>query len=173
MGKIIVISGKQYSGKDTVAKLLLEQLAGFVRVGIGDAIKITYANSHSLSFNEIEQNKHLYRNDLIKLGNWGREQNEDYWLKNIIDMRENVIVPDIRVRHELDVFKNHKAFAIRVNASYESRSKRAVITNANDPTETELDNYEDWDFIIDNDSDYDNLKTQVQNLVFILRKNYL
>ena len=40
MNKIIVISGKQYSGKDTFAKILLQKLDGFKRVGIGDAIKL-------------------------------------------------------------------------------------------------------------------------------------
>ena len=40
--KIIVISGKQYSGKDTAAKILLENLTNFKRIGLGDAIKIEY-----------------------------------------------------------------------------------------------------------------------------------
>ena len=54
MKKIIVISGKQYSGKDTLAKLLLQYLDGFTRVGIGDAIKIEYGKQKGLSFDEIE-----------------------------------------------------------------------------------------------------------------------
>ena len=173
MKKMIVISGKQYSGKDTLAKLLLEELKDFKRVGIGDAIKINYAKEHNLTFDEVEKNKHLYRADLIKLGNWGRNQDPDYWLKSLIEMKENIIVPDVRVEHEIGLFKAHGAFAIRVEASFENRSKRATITNADDPTETALDNYNGWDAIIDNNSDYENLKKQAIELVATLRKSYL
>lgn len=173
MKKMIVISGKQYCGKDTLAKLLLMELKVFKRVGIGDAIKICYAKEHNLTFDEIEKNKHLYRADLIKLGNWGRNQDPDYWLKSLIEMKENVIVPDIRVEHELEVFKAHGAFAIRVEASFENRSKRATITNGDDETETALDNYNAWDAVIDNNSDYENLKNQADELISTLRKSYL
>ena len=53
--KIIVISGKQYSGKDTLAKILLEFLPQFKRIGIGDAIKIQYGKENNLTFEEIEK----------------------------------------------------------------------------------------------------------------------
>ena len=58
MKKIIAISGKQYSGKDTLAKLLLDDLEGFVRVGIGDAIKIKYAQEKNITFEEVEKKAH-------------------------------------------------------------------------------------------------------------------
>ena len=60
MNKIIIISGKQYSGKDTLAKILLEELSDFKRIGIGDAIKIEYGKMKNLTFEEIEKNKHLF-----------------------------------------------------------------------------------------------------------------
>ncbi len=173
MKKIIVISGKQYCGKDTLAKFLLDGLNDFIRVGIGDAIKIKYANEHNITFDEIESNKHLYRSDLIKLGNWGRQQDPDYWLKSIIELPNNVIVPDVRVEHEINLFKSYGAFTIRVESSFENRAKRAKITNADDPTETALDNYAFWDAVIDNNSDYEHLKMQAQELIVKLRKNYL
>ena len=55
--KLIVFSGKQFSGKDTVAKILLERLTSFKRIGIGDAIKMMYSKKTGLSLEEIEQNK--------------------------------------------------------------------------------------------------------------------
>ena len=165
MKKMIVISGKQYCGKDTLAKFLLEDLKDFTRVGIGDAIKLRYGAQNNLTFKQIEENKHLYREDLIKLGNWGREQDPDYWLKSIIEMPNNVIVPDIRVEHEAELFKQNGAFLIRVEADFESRSKRAIITNADDPTETALDNYQGFNAVIDNNSDLENLIKQEKELL--------
>lgn len=170
MKKIIVISGKQYSGKDTLAKLLLQYLDGFTRVGIGDAIKIEYGKQKGLSFDEIEKNKHLYRADLIALGNKGRQIDPDYWLKSIIELKKDVIVPDIRVELEAELFRSHGAFLIRIEASYENRSKRAVITNANDSTETALDNYNKWNAIIENNSDYENLGNKAQRLSQEIKK---
>lgn len=156
MKKIIVISGKQYSGKDTLAKILLNLMPEYKRIGIGDAIKIEYGKRNNLTFDEIEKNKHQYRKDLIELGNWGRAQDNDYWLKNLAGMNK-IIVPDIRVEHEANFFKSQGAFLIRVNSSFENRSKRGIIVNNDDPTEIALDNYDKWNIVIDNNSDYDSL----------------
>ena len=82
--KIIIFSGKQYSGKDTLAKIMLEQMPEFRRCAIGDIIKLTYGQEKGLTYDEIEQNKSIYRPDLIKLGNWGRAQHPDYWLKKLL-----------------------------------------------------------------------------------------
>ena len=153
MNKIIVISGKQYSGKDTLAKILLEKLEGYNRVGIGDAIKIEYGKRHGLSFDEIEAQKHLYRAGLIELGNWGRAQDSDFWLKNLANM-DKIIVPDVRVEHELSFFKDMGAFLVRVESSVENRAKRGVLINADDDTATALDNYSDWNIVVENNSDY-------------------
>ena len=77
MKRLIVLSGKQYSGKDTVAKLLLEEFKSFKRIGIGDAIKIMYGKQNGLTYEEIEADKSKYRTGLIELGDWGRKQNPD------------------------------------------------------------------------------------------------
>ncbi len=170
MKKIIVISGKQYSGKDTLAALLLSDLTDFVRVGIGDAIKYEYAKKNGVTFDEIVKNKHLYRSGLIELGNYGRSIDPDYWLKSIVEMKENVIVPDVRVEHEVELFKSYGAYSIRVEASYENRSKRAVITNADDPTETALDSFDGWDAVVDNNSDFSSLEKQEKDLLIKIKK---
>ena len=164
MKRIIVISGKQYSGKDTLAKILLEKMADFKRVGIGDAIKIEYGSKKGLTFDEIEKNKHLYRADLIELGNWGRAQSPYFWLNKISDM-DNIIVPDVRMKDEVNFFKYKHAFLVRVNSTIENRSKRGVIVNGNDDTETALDDYNDWNIIINNDSDLEFLKQQADEVI--------
>ena len=118
--KIIIFSGKQYSGKDTAAKIMLAEMPDYKRCAMGDIIKITYGKEKNLTYEEIEKNKPLYRQDLIDLGNWGRAQDPDYWLKKILEQPGNIIVTDVRVQHEYDVFKNAGAIAIRVEASRET-----------------------------------------------------
>ena len=169
MKKIIVISGKQYSGKDTLAKILLQIMPNFTRVGIGDAIKIQYGKENNLTFEQIEKEKHLYRDDLIKLGNWGRAQDSDYWLKNLANMDE-IIVPDVRVPHEVDFFKSQGAFLVRVESSFENRSQRGIITNGNDSTETALDDYKDWNVVIENNSTYEDLMKKANEVQVLFEK---
>ena len=163
--KIIVFSGKQFSGKDTVAKILLERFKTFKRIGIADAIKMQYGKEKGLSLEEIEKNKPIYRQDLIDLGDWGRAQSPDYWLNSIVEYQGNTIVTDIRVEHELNLFRSHGAFAIRVEASEEARSKRGTLASKNDATETGLDNVKDWDYVISNEGTYDELVENTEKLI--------
>jgi len=163
--KIIIFSGKQYSGKDTVAKILLENMSDYKRCAMGDIIKLTYGEEKGLTYDEIEANKATYRPDLITLGNWGRSQHPDYWLKKIIEQEGNIIVTDVRVPHEYEVFKNAGAIAIRVEATRETRASRGELIGEADITEVGLDNVTDWDYVINNDSDYESLKIEALDLV--------
>lgn len=167
--KIIILSGKQYSGKDTVAKILLENLTNFKRIGLGDAIKIEYSEKTGIPFEEIEKNKHLYRQDLINLGNKRRSEDKDYWIKKVIAQEGNIIVPDVRVKRELEFFEAENAFKIRVDATRETRSARGQLVGETDVTEVDLDDIKDWDYRISNDTTYENLQTDSLKLVEVLK----
>ena len=162
---IIIFSGKQYSGKDTAAKIMLDKMPDFKRCAMGDIIKLTYGKEKGLTYEEIEKNKAIYRQDLINLGNWGRKQDPDYWLKKILEQKGNIIVTDVRVLHEYEVFKNAGAVAIRVEASRETRQKRGNLVGENDITETGLDNINDWDYVIDNNSDYEAFQNKIVEVI--------
>ena len=159
---VIAVSGKQFAGKDTVVEILLQYLKNFKRIGIGDAIKEEYSKRTGLSVEEIEKNKSAYRPDLIALGDEGRAISSDYWLRKILDSDFNVIISDLRLKNELNLAKQYNAITIRVESSRENRSKRGNIVKENDLTETDLDDITSWDFIIENNSDYDTLKNNVQ-----------
>jgi len=164
--KIIIFSGKQYSGKDTAAKIMLDNMPDFKRCAMGDIIKITYGAQHNLSYDEIENNKPLYRQGLIDLGNWGRAQSPDYWIDKIIEQTGNIIVTDVRVPHEYEIFKKAGAISIRVETDRDLREKRGgTLVGEDDITEVGLDDITDWDYVIDNNSDYENLKLQVEKII--------
>lgn len=159
--KIIIFSGKQYSGKDTAAKILLAELPEYKRFAMGDVIKHEYGKQHNLTLEEIEKNKSKYRAGLIELGNWGREQAPDYWLKKIIAAEGKIMVTDVRVPFEYETFKNAGAVSVRINASREVRAKRGELVGENDITETGLDDVTDWDYVIENNSSYEDFKSKV------------
>ena len=117
-----------------------------------------------MTYDEIEQNKGKYRPDLIALGNWGRAQDPDYWLKKILEEEGNIIVTDVRVQHEYDVFKSAGAITIRVEASRDVRASRGTLSGENDVTEKGLDHIKDWDYVIENNADYETLKNMVMKI---------
>ena len=167
--KIIIFSGKQYSGKDTAAKIMLDAMPEYKRCAMGDIIKLTYAEQKGITYDEIEKNKSQYRQDLINLGNWGRSQSPDYWLEKIIAQDGNIIVTDVRIPHEYEIFKSAGAITIRIEASRKTRSARGTLIGENDITEVGLDNIKNWDFVIDNNSDYETLKTNVNKIIELIK----
>jgi phosphomevalonate kinase len=169
--KIIIFSGKQYAGKDTAAKIMLDEMPDFRRCAMGDIIKMTYGSQKGLTYEEIEKNKPLYRQDLIDLGNWGRQQDPDYWLKKIIEQSGNIIVTDVRVPHEYEVFKNAGAISIRIEADRDIRLERGKLVGENDITEVGLDDITDWNFVIENNSDYETLKSKVLDVIKLMLKS--
>lgn len=169
---IIIFSGKQFCGKDTIAKILLENLKDFKRIGLADSIKLEYSKRTGLSVEEIEKNKSKYRQDLIALGNEGRSISPDYWINVILKQNFNVIVPDVRMPHEVEKFKEFNAFLIRVEASKEARSKRGTLTNENDYTENALDDFKDWNYVIQNNGTYEELIENSKNLISEILKYF-
>ena len=168
--RIIIFSGKQYSGKDTAAKILMDAMPEFRRFAMGDIIKREYAKLNNLTFDEIENNKSKYRQGLIDLGNWGRSRSQDYWLEKIISQEGNIVVTDVRIKHEYEVFKAAGAISIRVEAAREVRESRGgKLVGEDDVTEVDLDDIQDWDFLLDNNKDYETLKQNVLKIVEKLR----
>lgn len=164
--RIIIFSGKQYAGKDTAAKILMDAMPSFKRCAMGDVIKLEYGRLHNVSFEEIEANKPKYRQGLIDLGNWGRSQSQDYWLEKIIEQEGNIVVTDVRIKHEYELFKSAGAISIRVEADRNLREQRGgKLVGEDDVTEVDLDDIQDWDYIIDNNKDYETLKKEVLSIV--------
>lgn len=166
---IIAVSGKQLSGKDTAAKLILENFSYFKRIGLGDAIKLEYGKRKNLNFDEIEENKSKYRRDLIDLGNEGRAIDPDFWIKKILDYADCIIVPDIRVKHEYDFFRSAGAIMVRVQANEKIRAKRGALAAKDDKTECALDEITDWDFVIENNGTYEEFIRNLQPLFNFLK----
>lgn len=170
--KIIILSGKQFCGKDTVAKILLQKFTDFTRIGLGDAIKLEYGEKIGLTLEEVEKNKSQYRADLQALGNMRRSEDSDYWIKKVISLPQNIIVPDVRVQREYDYFKTAGAFMIRVEASEQARAKRGTLSAQNDITETALDNITDWNYIVTNEGTYEDLVIVTEDLIDKIKKYF-
>lgn len=162
--RIIGISGKQYAGKDVLADLLLQALPGFRKVPIARAIKAAYAKGQGLTVEAVETEKARHRPGLIALGDWGRAQDPDYWLKQVLDEPGNLLISDVRLKREHDLLRRAGAFLIRVEADRTIRAGRGHLVSEDDPTECDLDDIRDWDAVITNNGDVAALKAQIDTI---------
>lgn len=160
--QLIAISGKQYTGKDLLADLLIEHWPHFKKVPLALAIKEEFAKRHGLTLAEIEANKAHYRPGLIELGNWGRAQDPDYWLKQVLSQPGKKIISDMRLKREYDLLKAEGAFLIRLETDRAIRAKRGHIVSEDDPTERELDRITEWDLVLENNASPDALIAQIE-----------
>lgn len=119
----------------------------------------------------------LYRNPADKplvrevLKFWGndvrRAQNPDYWVdmtavyaKEQIDMGVSCIIPDVRRQNEAGFIKDAGGLLVRLNVSEEEQRQRLLSRDNklsdrsafNHITETDLDEYDRFDVILDTDS---------------------
>jgi phosphomevalonate kinase len=163
--QLIGISGKQYAGKDVLADLLLARLPDFEKIPLALAIKQVYAQQHGLTLAEIEAQKAKHRPGLIALGDWGRAQDPDYWLKQVLQQPGKKIISDVRLKREYDLLRAHGAFLIRLEADRAVRAERGQIVSESDPTECALDDVADWDAVLVNNTDLVALSTQVDELL--------
>lgn len=87
-----------------------------------------------------------------------REFSEYFWADSILRYRSlgNMIIPDLRYKTELEAIKNKDSenIIIRVN--------RPGVQLMDHSSETELDDYKDWDYVIENDGTLNDLLYKVK-----------
>ncbi len=169
--KIVVISGKQFSGKDSVANVIKQILKDFKLAPLADAIKIEFSQKKNLTFNEIERNKPLYRAELISFSTEKRSKDPDCWIKKVLSYEDDLIISDVRLQHEIKTFDEMGAVKIRVESSREERAKRGRLVKEDDYTEVDLDNYKNWDYVIENNGTFAELEAQATKIGEEIRKN--
>jgi phosphomevalonate kinase len=169
MRNLIAISGKQFVGKDSFTDYLLENLEGFQKIPLAKAIKNEFAALYGLTPHEVEENKVLYRPSLIAIGQRRRQNDPDYWLKQVLAIPGGKIISDMRLRHEYDVLKRAGAFCIRIESDRDLRAQRGQLVKEDDATECELDKITDWDAIVVNNGSFDDLRKKAQDLAKVIQ----
>jgi phosphomevalonate kinase len=163
--EIIAIAGKQYSGKDRLTHLIIQQWPEFNKTPLALAIKQAYGQKNGMTLLEIEANKAQHRPGLIALGDWGRQQDPDYWLKQVLNQPGKKIISDMRLKREYDLLRQYNAFLIRLNADRSIRAQRGKLVSEDDPTETELDTITEWDAVLYNNGSVEELQQQLNMLL--------
>ena len=152
---IYLICGKAGSGKNEVANYLADNLDDAVITSFSKYIK-----QFALELTDWDgTDSHKPREFLQKMGDTLRAIEPDFMTKRMKEDIQvyqsqgvkNVIISDVRLYHEVEYFKKIKKYnviTIRINSKV---SKRVLtLEQKNHHTEVDLDNYKDFDYIIEN-----------------------
>ena len=155
---IIGVSGKARSGKDTVAEFLTG--FGFIRCALADKLK---KFAYMLGWDGKKDEKG--RRFLQHLGTVVREYDEDGWIKLLekdpkFMGAERVVITDIRYPNEAFWVQNAYGQVVRIEGRGGLEGEAAK-----HPSETSLDNFFEWDFIVDNSGGFPELQEQLSILL--------
>lgn len=177
MKKIIGISGRIGSGKDTLADFMIKELSNFKveRRYFANKIKEFHKELTGIG-GYTQEEKNLYLEDfgftvgegLQKIGEGLRQAyHKSIWVNSVLtgaDKDAYIFLTDIRYPNEADYIKGVDGLLIRLEgdpADVRKNSKRDL-THA---SETSLDDYKDFDIIYDNNKGLDELELFAKRIV--------
>ena len=163
-GLKIAFGNKSRSGKDTSCEYLQKKYGGNV-FHIAESLYEFTTITQKFFNQEVKKDPIL----LQTYGEFFRNYyDKDIWINNLIkkisndDMQEkNIFIADLRYPNETEKLKSLGFILVNIN-----RDNRHIDRDPNHPSEILLDNYK-FDYIIDNNSDIDNLYMQLENMISI------
>ena len=162
--KILMISGKSGSGKDTFANIMREKLENSnkkcITLHYADLVKYYLKQYYNWDGVKDEKGRTL----LQQLGtNKVRAKFPNYWAETIAKFLAAIpndfdcaFIPDARFPNEIEVVKyyNPQAISIRIERFKENNTPyynpNFTIKQLTHPSETSLDDYEDFDYFVEN-----------------------
>jgi hypothetical protein len=182
---VIGVGGRKQHGKDTLANFAIHRLSemGFkvIKRHFADPLKLECATMLAYELDPGNPNYHdrakdFFRemNDVTKkekyrllLQFWGTEFKrgmvcDSYWIDKMRTQLESdaadgvdvVFVPDMRFPNEADLVKALGGYNVRI-------LRPGIDDGDGHASEHALDNYEDWDAVVENESDLEELDRKV------------
>lgn len=171
---LIGISGKKRSGKDTFYNVLFQCCPQYECKKFADNLKeicsiltgkpISYFYNHyyydtkleewGLNIREIQQKvgTEIFRNNFDK----------DVWIKSLFSEYSPAfskwVITDVRFPNEAEAIKNKGGILIRIN-------RPELANDDKHDSETSLDDYQDWDYVITNDGTLDEYGEKIIEIV--------
>ncbi|XP_037018370.2 phosphomevalonate kinase isoform X1 [Artibeus jamaicensis] len=179
---VLLFSGKRKSGKDFVTEALQSRLGADVCavLRLSSPLKEQYAQEHGLDFQRLldaSTYKEAYRRDMILWGEEKRQADPGFFCRKVVQGVSQPVwlVSDTRRASDIQWFRESYGAVtrtVRVVALEQSRRQRGwVFTPGVDDGESEcgLDNFGDFDWVIENHGDEQRLEKQLEDLVEFVR----
>lgn len=182
MLKLVLISGKAESGKDTVAKIIENKVNNkFAVITPHIADKVKSIAKEDFGWDGIKDEKGRALLQLI--GDGGRQYNPNIWINYFLEFLNNlkesstlVLIPDVRYKNEvikLVEWGNEKEIQVfRVRVERPNYTNKLTKEQRKNSSETDLDNCGFWDFKVINDSTLENLDKTVDKMLGVMEIGY-
>ena len=166
--KIIIISGKASSGKSLSANIIKENTNNTILLAYADYLKMYAKNISGWDGSEDTKPRELLQQlgvELIKNNN-----NENMLINRIIEdikvysyFYDYIVITDARFPNEIESIKKEfdNVISVRINRNIYNLDKKYQ----NHSTETGMDEYNNYDYVIDNNSDLKALEIKVMEVV--------
>ena len=166
--KIFVLSGKASSGKTTVSNIIKSNLNNTICLAYASYLKMYASKISGWDGSEESKPRELLQNlgvELIKT-----HIDENMLVNRIIEdikvysyFFDNIVITDARFPNEIESIKNNfdNVISIRINRNETSLKGKEAIHS----TEVGMDNYNDYDYIINNNDDIKALELNVMEVV--------
>ena len=166
--KIIIISGKASSGKSLVGNIIKKNINNTVLLAYADYLKMYAKNIAGWDGSEDTKPRELLQQlgvELIKT-----KIDDNMLIKRIIEdikvysyFYDYIVITDARFPNEIESIKNEfdNVISIRVNRNIYSLEKKYQ----NHSTETGMNEYNNYDYIINNNDDIKALELKVMEVV--------
>lgn len=168
---IFILSGKAKSGKNEVAKMIVEYYQTKKCIELSYAHYLKEYVKNITGWNGEEQDKP--RDFLQSLGIDLLKKIDNQFLIHRVcqDIEvysyfyDIIIVTDARLKEEIEIPKSKfkKVTVIRVERNHFENGLNEV--QKNHITETDLDNYHEFDYVISNENNKENLKKQIYHIL--------
>lgn len=166
--KIIIISGKASSGKSLSANIIKENTNNTILLAYADYLKMYAKNISGWDGSEDTKPRELLQQlgvELIK-----NNINENMLINRIIEdikvysyFYDYIVITDARFPNEIESIKKEfdNVISVRINRNIYNLDKKYQ----NHSTETGMDEYNNYDYVIDNNSDLKALEIKVMEVV--------
>ena len=158
------MSGKARSGKDTAADVILKKYNGIPFAFADDVKKIAYNH-----FGWHGEKDELGRKLLQDIGTTGRNYNRDLWANKTVDMIQEwslqssgnqlAVVTDTRYPNEIQRIKHEFTDVVTI------RITRDSVEKLKHPSETALDQWTDWDYLVGNNGSLEEFQEKILEIM--------
>ena len=155
------MSGKARSGKDTAAEVILKKYDGIPFAFADDIKRIAYNH-----FGWHGEKDELGRKLLQDIGTTGRNYNRDLWANKTVDRiqewsRDNqlAVVTDTRYPNEIQRVKREFSDVVTI------RITRDSVKKLKHPSETALDQWTEWDYVVGNDGTKEEFQRKILEIM--------
>ena len=169
--KLFILSGKAESGKNTVASMIKDYYSDKKTITISFAYYIKDYAKRISNWDGSEETKPRQLLQQLGIELVKNKIDSKLFINRILEdievfsyFYDIIIVSDARLTDEINDLKSKykDAVSIRINrTNYENNLTKSENSHL---TETGLDNYNDFDYMIENDN-YDNLKIKVEEIL--------